>query len=211
MRIRPAVMGALCALGAVVGSAEAAITTYSFACVTNTTAANALAGSAQLWVDVEDTPNPQQVSFTFRNTGPLPCSITDVYFDDGTLLGISSIVNSAGVDIAQGASPPDLPGGNLLSPAFQTTAGFAADSNPPAQPNGVNPGEWVRITFSLINGQTYADTISALNTPGDHLRIGIHVQGFANGGSESFVNNVPGPGVLALVGLVPVVARRRRG
>lgn len=211
MRNRPAVMGALCALGVFAGSASAAITTYNFGCVTNATAANALAGSAQLWVDVEDAPNPHQVSFTFHNAGPLPCSITDIYFDDGTLLGIASIVNSAGVDIAQGASPPELPGGNLLSPAFQTTAGFAADSNPPAQPNGVNPGEWVKITFNLINGKTYADTVNALNTPGDYLRIGIHVQGFGNGGSESFVNNVPGPGVLALVGLVPVVARRRRG
>jgi PEP-CTERM motif len=50
---------------------------------------------------------------------------------------------------------------------------------------------------------SYTDTIAALNLsllrpgvdvdPGG-LRIGIHVQGFANGGSESFVNGPPGGG-----------------
>jgi hypothetical protein len=209
MASRPFVAPALCAVAALAGSAHATITTYGFACVTNTTAANALSGTTQLWVDVEDV-GVTQVSFTFRNTGPLPMSITDVYFDDGTLLGIASIVNSAGVDFAQGASPPEMPGANLLSPVFQTTAGFSADSNPPAQLNGVNPGEWTKVTFSLINGMTYADTITALNTPGDHLRIGMHVQGFGDGGSESFVNNVPAPGVLGTLALVGIAASRRR-
>jgi hypothetical protein len=207
MTIRPAV-AALCAVG-LAASAHATVTTYTFGCITNSVAANAVAGSAQLWVDVEDTPGPGFVSFTFYNSGPLPCSITDVYFDDGTLLGISSITNSAGVDFNTGAAPPNLPGGNLISPAFVTTAGFSADSNPPAQPNGVNPGGWLRITFTLVGGNTYADTISALNTPGDNLRIGIHVQGFADGGSESFVN-VPTPGGLALLAALPFAARRRR-
>ncbi|MFO0832164.1 MAG: hypothetical protein U0637_10000 [Phycisphaerales bacterium] len=209
MRTRPTAAAALCAC-ALATAAHATVTTYNFACVTNTTAANALAGSAQLWVDVEDTPTPGQVSFTFHNAGPLPCSITDIYFDDGTLLGIASIVNSAGVNFGQGASPPNLPGGNNVTPAFQTTAGFLADSSPPAQPNGVNPGEWVKITFNLINGQSYADSITALNTPGDHLRIGIHVQGFSNGGSESFVNTIPAPAGLCLLGLMPLARRRRR-
>ncbi len=210
MRNRSVAMAALCAAGVLTASAQATVTTYNFGCITNSTAANAAAGTAQLWVDVESLPSPSQVAFTFHNAGPLPCSITDIYFDDGTLLGIASIVNSAGVDFSQGASPPNLPGGNSISPAFQTTAGFLADSNPPAQPNGVNPGEWVKITFNLISGQTYSDAISALNTPGDHLRIGIHVQGFSNGGSESFVNNVPAPGSLALLAVAPLAARRRR-
>ena len=98
-----------------------------------------------------------------------------------------------------------------MSPVFNVTAGFSADSNPPAQPNGVNPGESLTITFNLLAGVTYADTITALNTPGDHLRIGIHVQGFGNGGSESFVNNTPAPGAAGL-GLMAaaLVSRRRR-
>ncbi len=183
---------------------------YTFGNITGNNVANAAAGESQLAVEV-DAVGPNQVSFKFTNTGPLAMSITDIYFDDGTLLGIASITNGGpSVDFSQGASPGNLPGGNALSPAFQTTAGFSADSNPPTQPNGVNPGEMVTIVFNLINGMTFADTINALNTPGDHLRIGIHVQGFANGGSESFVNRVPAPSALALLGLGGLAAARRR-
>jgi len=183
---------------------------YTFGNITANNVANAAAGESQLSVEV-DAVGLNQVSFKFTNAGPIAMSITDIYFDDGTLLGISTVTNGGpGVDFAQGASPGNLPGGNALSPAFQTTAGFSSDSNPPTQPNGVGPGEMVTIVFSLINGMTYADTINALNTQGDHLRIGIHVQGFANGGSESFVNRVPAPGALALLGLGGLAAARRR-
>jgi MYXO-CTERM domain-containing protein len=193
-----------------VSSATALATvTYSFQNVTANSVANAASGQAQLSVDVAPV-GLNQVSFTFFNAGPAAMSITDVYFDDGTLLGIASITNGPGVNFSQGASPPNLPGGNLLTPAFNTTAGFFADSDPPAQPNGVNPGEQLTIVFDLINGQTFNDTINALNTPGDYLRIGIHVQGFADGGSESFVNNVPAPGMLALAGAGGLFAARRK-
>lgn len=182
---------------------------YTFAPVTNNNLVDAANGVAQLSVEV-DPDGPNKVKFTFRNTGPAPMSITDVYFDDGTLLGIAAIIGMPGVSFAQNATPPNLPGGNTLSPAFLTTAGFSADSNPPVQPNGVNPGETLVIQFNLIGGQGYADTINALNTPGDHLRVGIHVQGFAGGGSESFVNTVPTPGALALLAGGAMLAPRRR-
>jgi hypothetical protein len=91
------------------------------------------------------------------------------------------------VSFSQGASPPDLPGGEDCVPDFDVTAGFSADSDPPAQPNGVNPTEWLDITFDLQSGQTFDDVVAQLNSGA--LRIGIHVQGFANGGSESFIND----------------------
>ena len=169
--------------------------TYGFGCISNNNAVNCAIGGAQLFVDVTAV-DTTQVQFRFRNAGPAASSITDVYFDDGTLLGIASIVNYAGVDFSQDATPPDLPSGNSLSPAFETTAGFLADSNPPIQSNGVNPSEQLDIIFNLLAGKTFADTIAALNGPlnvGDDLRIGIHVQGFATGGSETFVNTVTVP------------------
>ena len=193
-------------------SSYANAVTYSFINITGNSATDAAAGQSQLSVDVtalDGTNNAlsTQALFTFNNVGPDAMSITDVYFDDGTLLGIAALYDSddelvlgggfgdAGVDFSQGASPGNLPGANNapLAP-FATTAGFSADSDPPAQPNGVNPGESFGILFNLLPNQNLGSIYNALLNPcfqGDctgDLRIGIHVQGFAGGGSESFVN-----------------------
>ncbi len=199
-------MLALLVLAVATQPAEAGYT-YSFEGITNNKIPDIAAGELQLRVDVLDA-GSGKVSFKFYHVGASPkaMSITDVYFDDGSLLvGITSITSSTGVSFTGGSSSPgELPGGNAIN--FNTTAGFLADSNAPAQPNGVNPGEWLTITFNLINGKTYADTITALSlslaNPGvdmtNGLRIGIHVQGFARGGSEAFINGEPGPSVTAI-------------
>lgn len=182
----------------VFAAAPARAATLSFFCITDNLAADCATGESQLTVNVTD-PGGNKVLFHFKNSGPNASSITDAYFDDGSLLGLSLITNGPGVSFSQDASPPNLPGGNNVSPPFQVTAGFLADSNPPAQPNGVNPGEWLKITFDLQSGRNFADVITEL-TDGS-LRIGIHVQGFASGGSESFVNSpVPLPAAVWLFG-----------
>jgi hypothetical protein len=167
-------------------------------------------GEAQLFVEVVEF-GTNQVLFTFTNTGPKPCSITDVYFDDGALLDIASINDSCvGVSFAGGASPSNLPGGANLSPHF--VASYSADSDPPVQHNGVNPQEWLGIAFDLREGKSFGDVTGGLGS--GELRIGIHVQGFESCGSESFVNNgmVPEPSTFALIGLglSATVCRRRR-
>lgn len=183
--------------------AQADSITYPFFCITNNDAADCAVGEAQLSVTVSnDGVGFGQVKFTFNNSGPQDSSIADAYFDDGTLLGIATIINGPGVSFSLGASPPDLPGGNALSPPFEATAGFTADSDPPAQPNGVNTGEFLTIVFDLQEDGAFNDVISELDTA--ELRIGIHVQGFEGGGSESFLNRVvtrvPEPGVLIAMG-----------
>jgi len=179
--------------------------TYSFVNITANSLASAAIGEAQLAVKVSDYASGQAL-FTFMNSGPEASSICDIYFDDGTLLGIASILDDHGetnpqVLFSQYAKPKDLPGGNNMSPPFVTHEGFSADSDSPVQPMGVNPGESVGILFNLIDGQGYNEVIGALADGA--LRIGIHVQGFDNGQSEGFVNNgpvVPAPGA-ALLGL----------
>lgn len=198
---------------------------YTFRNITNNNATDA-GTEGQYKVTVSDaglSEGKVLVDFKFENAGPAASSITDVYFDDGTLLELWTITNGPGVLYDKGAKPKDLPGGQNLLPPFQATVGFTADSDSPVQINGVNPGEWVVVQFRLFAGKTFQNTIDALNGPlgqGDDLRIGIHVQGFQGGGSESFVNIsdygpnvVPEPGTLTLAACALLgcgVARWRR-
>lgn len=209
---------------------------FRYGNVTGNNVANAATGAQYSFSLVSV--NATTVGFRFSNAGPLASSITDIYFQvapeqGGLLTGIASIIDSGlGVSFSPGANPPVLPGGNGATPDFTVTAGLSADSDPPAQPNGVNPGEWVQINFGIRSGATFADIQAAVdrayNNPGaiwspngtyisgadEGIRVGIHVQGFSGGGSESFVAQAPEPSSLAIAGLgalgILLHARRRR-
>jgi hypothetical protein len=209
LSLRTAVVGLGIAL--VSGTAPASALTLGFACITNNLAGDCAIGEAQLTVDVTD-PGPGGVVFTFHNAGPLGSSITDIYFDDGdpgSLLQISVVIDSPPVvDFEPLSRPRDLPGGNLASPAFETSDDFSADSESPVQTKGVNPGESVVIVFLLKPGKTFADVLASLEDRS--LRVGIHVQSFATGGSESFVNT-PEPSAFGLLvlGVLALTVRIR--
>ncbi len=178
-----------------VGSPVWAALTLGFTNISSNLAGDAAIGEAQMTVTVTDSLGGMnladtQVLFTFDNIGPDASSITQIYFDDGTLLGAPTIFdNPPDVEYQQGGSPGNLPAANQALPPFVATSDFTATPLPPTQPNGINPGETLGLLFDLQAGQTLSDTIEDLNN-GD-LRIGIHVQGFTSGGSESFVNNDP--------------------
>ncbi len=179
-------------------TATPVVETFGFYNITNNDPGDAAIGEAQLFVDVSDE-SADQMLFTLRNTGPEACAISEVYFDDGMLLGIADIIdNPPDVVFVQDASPSELPGANLLDPSFETTLDFLAESVPPPPHKGVNPGEQVGILFDLQPAETYQNVIDELNDGG--LRIGIHVIGFCSGGSESFVT-VPEPATIAVLGL----------
>lgn len=197
--------------------------TYQFTCIPDSLSSLGDCSIAQTQIEMDVVSlATNQVAFTFRNAGPGASSVEGIYFDDGTLLGISSVIDKddgtgglSGVDFTAGsAAPPELPRAHNLSPTFETTAGFLADADAPTVKNGVNPDEWVTIVFALQSGGTYEDVVTELSN--GELRVGLHVIGFESGGSESLVNEftpVPVPAAFWLLasGLVGLGVFRKKG
>lgn len=193
----------------------ASATTLGFDCITNNKVVDCTSGESQLAVAVSD--ESGKLLFTFTNIGLEAMSITDVYFDDGSTALLATpmtIINSTGVSFSEDANPAHLPGGGQ-------DWTFSADSDSGSggvMTNGVNPGESLGISFAYASVKAFSDVDGEL-TSGD-LRIGIRVQGFANGGSESFVNlrpsetpPIPEPATVAMLlaglGIVGWRVRRR--
>jgi hypothetical protein len=122
-----------------------------------------------------------QVGFLFDNNSTISSSITDIYFDARPDTGSSlnfcnvSIIESLGVSFSKYASPKTLPGGSELTPKFDKTPEYSADSDRPVFHNGINPDECLKITFTLKNDKDFDAVIGELS--GSTLRIGIHIQG----------------------------------
>lgn len=201
--------------GAIVtASAHAAPVTLHFSNVSGNSAVNAAIGESQFRVTISEVGS--NVNFRFFHDGSAASSIARIYFDDRAgRLGSATLAGSgSGVAFTTSASPPNLPAGNELSPAFSATKKFGAMSPPPQK--GINPGEFLDITFSLTSGD-FDDLLTDIAER--TLRFGFHAIAFAAGGSETFVNEepirtpvvpLPTPLALAGAGLLGLAAIRRR-
>jgi len=212
-----AVMGTGLAVSAATGAGAEVISNW----LNITNNGNSNVGS-QLSVEVTAV-GTDKVLFKFMNNVGIASSITDIYFDDGTMPVLATpmgLVGSTGVSFSQNATPPNLPGANGAVPPFNTTIGLSADSNPPVSANGINAAsEWLELTLNLVSGKSFADVIADLNS-GD-LRIGMHIQSIGTTrGSDSYVNGrpsfgppIPAPAAIAVFGVALAglgLALRRR-
>lgn len=188
-----------------------------FYCITGNSTTNCALGEAQLRIEALE--SVDGASFILLNLAPQASSIADVYFEAGSLLAISGIANTPGlVEFSAGATPGNLPGARNASRPFVASPGLSADADAPVQPLGVNPGETLTLFLTLLPDRDFSDVLADLASGA--LRIGLHVQGFADGGSESFINRaldpnvtpvpLPAAGLLLLSGVSLVVAARRR-
>ena len=189
-----------------IGQVGAMPLTLGFECITNNNPANALIGETQFFLDISMV-DAMHVKFVFNNTGPEPSSIARVYFDGDVLEGMVSLAGSAGVSFDLDASPPVLPGGNSVTPAFVVDLSAGAVAPPPH--NGVNPGEYLEVVCLLAAGKTAIDVEQDLGSGA--LRVGLHAISIGiTADSEAFMTPEPAAAALLAIGTLYLRPRRRR-
>ncbi len=217
MRVERILVAGLAA--ALASAAGAASVDVSFFNVTNTASPN-IAGQLKLTVaDVAGQPN--KVDFILKNFATVASSIQEFYFDTG---GINNIFASGAIQAQNGSSftfgsanPGSLPGGNTLTPAFETTPGLLGDAGsggPTAGLDAVADSLTVRLT--LAAGKTFNDVLLGLASnpsAAGSIRVGLHVISIGGGGSDSFATVVvplPSAALAGMSGMAMVGFVRRR-
>jgi hypothetical protein len=188
----------------VVLSTEARAETFNFYNISGNFPPDAAAGEAQLTVDVTNPGGGSQVLFTFNNNIPdigddaKLMFISDIYFYDGELIN-PVISSSLGVAFVEPAIPSHIP--SYKPPDDLTTFLTTGTTNPGTGQDGVDPGEWLSVLFTIKNTDNYSYVELISDIYNDILILGIKVQGFAGGGSETFITPVPGAVILGILGL----------
>jgi hypothetical protein len=169
---------------------------YSFYSITENDSSGfaQFVGESQLYMDVTLL-GMGQASLVFTNAGPEESTVTRIYFDYIPELSLSlvAINDGAGVEFSAGRiNPNNLPAGLSLTDNFISEMAVAA--NNPSPRHGLNPYDSLEL---IVNYDASYDFLDALGS--EDLRVGLHVQSFEGGYSESFVNVVPEPATMPLL------------
>jgi len=183
------------AVGSVASSAFAASTNLSFNRITSNGNVNV---ATQLKLTVSDVVGQSnKVDFLFKNFVGVESSIKEVYFDAGSAGSTFSsgiIQNQLGSNFVWGSgSPGSLPGGNALTPAFETTLNLLADSGNGGPSTGIDTSsDSLTVRMTLPSGKTYNDVVAGLlanPAAANSIRVGLHVISIGTaGGSDSYVS-----------------------
>jgi hypothetical protein len=133
-----------------------------------------------------------QVLFLFTNDVGIASNISEIYMDDGQIIGISQVLNSLGgfTDFTgETVTPGNLPGGQNVSPPFEAIEIFSADSANGNPSKGINTADDILGIIYDVKVD-FDGVVAALDT--GVLRIGLHVRSIgADGESDGFVNTPP--------------------
>lgn len=220
-------------------SLAAQAATYNFTPITdpnNPSALNTVINLGnQMSMDVTDGGNNTAL-FTFRNTGGIQSSLSQIYFDDSpsNLFSDVSIQGDSGnnVNFNQANASP-LPGGSIPTFSFTTTHQFNATDG---IHNSTGGGEFLTLAATLRTGRSFTDVLNSLNggdeTDTNFLRIGLRLsaldgigdfcgcgisfmdKGVGTGGGASPPPPIPEPEtygmLLAGLGIMSAMVRRRK-
>jgi len=189
----------------VIMSTEARAEMFGFFAVTANSTVDPGYAEAQLSLDVTDE-GSNQVKFTFINDdtipGPQQMFIRNVYFYDGGL-ALNSILSSTGVAFSSPSNPQDLPGYDEGILTTFLMADSDVQNKPPGDLGGwgIDLGQHLSVIFDISSPATYNYDMLISDIKNSTVVIGIHVQGFADGESESLITPIPGAFLLGILGL----------
>lgn len=143
-----------------------------FGCITNNSPAHCAIGEAQLSADLTGD------LLTIQMTGTNPAVVEQVFIEGaGVTGGIFVMGGPVGADVIfnDATAGGNLPGGNTVN--FMEAINFAATKPPPNDGIGYHDQDPISGQFAVF--QLFGDL--------SNLRVGVHVIGFDQDGSESFV------------------------